>query len=167
MWTTSSFAFPEMRDADMAIFAHQTDYNVYGTDPITGEFVNNISESNFYPCLYSGSNDAGNVEGLKGEYGCHNYYPQTKYLVNMSYLRLKNVTIGYTLPQKWSRKAYIEKFRIYFSGNNLALLHNGSHLPIDPEITYDYRNNPSMNDVTLGRTSPITSSYSFGFQVTF
>ena len=167
MWTTSSFAFPEMRDADVAIFAHQTDYNVYGTDPITGEFVNNISESNFYPCLYSGSNDAGNVEGLKGEYGCHNYYPQTKYLVDMSYLRLKNVTIGYTLPQKWSRKAYIEKFRIYFSGNNLALLHNGSHLPIDPEITYDYRNNPSMNDVTLGRTSPITGSYSFGFQVTF
>lgn len=167
MWTTSSFAFPEMRDADVAIFAHQTDYNQYGNDPITGEFINNISEKNFYPCLYSGSNAAGNVVGLQGEYGCHNYYPQSKYLVNMAYLRLKNLTIGYTIPQKWTRKAYIEKFRIYFSGSNLALLYNGSHLPIDPEITYDYRNNPSLSDVTLGRTAPITSSYSFGFQITF
>lgn len=53
----------------------------------------------------------------------------------MSYLRLKNVTVGYTLPKEWTRKAYIEKARIYFSGSNLFCSTKGNDLPVDPEIS--------------------------------
>ena len=44
----------------------------------------------------------------------------TRYLQNCRYLRLKNLTVGYTVPPKLTRKAGLEKVRIYFSGENLA-----------------------------------------------
>ncbi len=162
MWTQSSFAFPEMREPDLAIYSNQTSYNVY--DPANG--VVNISEANDYPCLYPGNEYAGNVSALAPIGGCHNYYPQSKYLIDLSYLRLKSVTLGYTIPQKLTRKAYLEKVRFYASVNNLCLLHNGArNVPIDPEMndgpsgTYGYG--------TWGRTYPITRSWAVGLQVNF
>lgn len=161
MWTQSSFVFPEMREADLAIYANQTSYNIY--DPANG--IVNISEKNDFPCLYPGNEYAGNVTGLAGQGGCHNYYPQTKYLVDMSYLRLKNITLGYTLPMNLTKKAYIQKLRVYTSINNLALLHKGSgNLPIDPEMN---AGQGALGYGTWGRTYPITKSFSFGVQVTF
>ncbi len=168
MWSVSSFVAPTMRDADVAIYDHQTSYNVY--DPTGALMLNpenpgqpyvNISESNKFPCLYSGSNGAGNVVGLQGEAGSHNYYPQTKYLVNMAYLRIKNITLGYTLPAEITKKAFIQKLRIYASVDNLCFLHKGNgKLPLDPEMN-------GGSEITWGRTWPITRSWSFGLQVTF
>lgn len=161
MWTQSAFVFPEMREADLAIYANQTSYNIY--DPENG--IVNISESNKFPCLFPGNEYAGNVTGVAGEGGCHNYYPQTKYLVDMSYLRLKNVTLGYTLPESLTKKAYIQKLRVYASCSNLFLLHKGSgDLPIDPEMN---AGQGALGYGTWGRTYPITKSWSFGLQVTF
>jgi TonB-linked SusC/RagA family outer membrane protein len=45
-----------------------------------------------------------------------------RWLVSSDYLSLNNITLGYTLPKKWTKKAQIEKVRIYFQGDNLALL---------------------------------------------
>ena len=150
-----------MREADLAIYANQTSYNIY--EPEKG--IVNISESNAFPCLYPGNEYAGNVTGLAGEGGCHNYYPQTKYLVDMSYLRLKNVTLGYTLPVELTKKAFVQKLRFYVSCNNLFLLHKGSgDLPIDPEMN---AGQGALGYGTWGRTYPTTKSWSFGLQVTF
>lgn len=161
MWTQSSFAFPLMRDADNAIYANQTSYNVY--DPDNG--VVNISQGNRYPCLYSGNEGSGNVTGLASIGGEHNYYPQTKYLINMAYLRLKNVTIGYTLPASITKKVYMEKVRFYGSVNNLCLLYNGAKdYPVDPEMNAGQGN---LSYGTWGRTYPITRTWSVGVQVTF
>lgn len=44
----------------------------------------------------------------------------TFYLKDASYLRLRNVQIGYTLPAKWSQKAAIKRLRIFANGSNLA-----------------------------------------------
>lgn len=161
MWTQSSFVFPLMRDADKALYANQTSYNVY--DPADG--IINISQSNRYPCLYSGNEGSGNVTGLASIGGEHNYYPQTKYLVNMAYLRLKNVTIGYTLPASITKKVYMEKVRFYGSVNNLCLLYNGAKdYPVDPEMN---AGQGSLSYGTWGRTFPITRTWSVGVQVTF
>ena len=161
MWTQSSFVFPLMRDADKALYANQTSYNVY--DPANG--IINISQSNRYPCLYSGNEGSGNVTGLASIGGEHNYYPQTKYLVNMAYLRLKNVTIGYTLPASITKKVYMEKVRFYGSVNNLCLLYNGAKdYPVDPEMN---AGQGSLSLGTWGRTFPITRTWSVGVQVTF
>ena len=42
-----------------------------------------------------------------------------RYLQNIGYLRLKNLTVGYTLPKKWVQKAGLGSVRVYFSGENL------------------------------------------------
>jgi hypothetical protein len=58
--------------------------------------------------------------------------PQTRYLQNASYLRLKNVTLGYTLPKSLTEKMKIARLRVYFSAENVFTV---SHLKadIDPE----------------------------------
>ncbi|MDR2498288.1 MAG: TonB-dependent receptor [Tannerellaceae bacterium] len=53
------------------------------------------------------------------------------YLYKGDYLKLKNLTLGYSLPQKWTRKAGIERVRLYYSGENL--LSFDSFPGIDPE----------------------------------
>src|SRR5690606_12562051 len=40
------------------------------------------------------------------------------FLTNLGYLRIKNLTVGYTIPQEVTRKLSIERFRIYLSGEN-------------------------------------------------
>ncbi len=166
-WTTSPFNFPLMRAADLAIYEWQTSYNVY--DPENG--IINISEDNKYPCLYAGVNDGGTVANIAE--GRHNYYPQTKYLINQAYLRLKNITFGYTIPYEITKKAYIQNLRVYFSCNNPCLLYKGNDLPVDPEVNagqgYAVSNTQisGLRNVYWGRTIPMTRTFSFGLQVTF
>ena len=82
----------------------------------------------------------------------------------MSYLRLKALTLGYTLPQQLTRKAYIQNLRVYVSGNNLFLLHKGSkNLPIDPEINTG-EGTPYGG---WGRTLPPMRTFALGMQLTF
>lgn len=59
-----------------------------------------------------------------------------RYLQNVGYCRLKNVTLGYTLPHKLTDRIKIDGIRIYFSGENLAYLAPGLHCDyMDPEMT--------------------------------
>lgn len=160
MWTLSAFNFPTMNHPDLTLYKNQTKYNVY--DPANG--VVNISENNDYPCLWPGNNTKGNVTALADVGGSHNYYPQTKYLVNMAYLRLKSLTLGYTLPRELTRKAYIQNLRVYVSGNNLFLLHKGNgNLPLDPEIN----TGEGVKYGGWGRTIPPMRTFAVGMQLTF
>lgn len=54
----------------------------------------------------------------------NNYATSDFWFISGSYFRLKNVTVGYTLPEAWTRKAYIQKARIYFSANDLFSIDN-------------------------------------------
>ncbi len=91
-----------------------------------------------------------------------NFLRQTKYLLDMSYLRCKNITVGYTIPAKYTKKVKVERFRIYFSGENLFEFDN-LYLPIDPETG----NNPNYSAVGYGRSYPYNRSLAFGLQLTF
>jgi len=52
-------------------------------------------------------------------------------LINASYFAIKNITLGYTLPTKYAKKAYMNKVRVYTSFDNVALF---SHLDgMDPQ----------------------------------
>lgn len=156
-WTQSAFVMPLMRGAD-AIYANQTSY-------WTEE---NPSQDATFPRLYPGNASKGNISVL--ENGCNNFYPQSRYLVNMSYLRFKNLTVGYTIPAKLTKKAYIQKARIYFSAENLAELINKSNAPVDPEINSDENKNNggdgTYGNGTWGRIDPMFRTLSFGIQVT-
>ena len=55
----------------------------------------------------------------------------SNFLVDASYFAIKNITLGYTLPTSWARKAYMEKVRVYASFDNVALF---THLKgMDPQ----------------------------------
>ena len=160
MWTQSAFVMPMTRGVD-AIYASQMDY-------ITNDEVaaGTIRQDADYPRLYGGGAGQGNASSSIMDGGKFNFYPQDKYLVNMAYLRLKNLTVGYTLPQKWTRKATIEKVLIYASFNNLAdLINHTAKFGFDPE-TSTGRGTGSYGNGTYGRTEPLYRSYSFGLQVT-
>jgi TonB-linked SusC/RagA family outer membrane protein len=58
-----------------------------------------------------------------------------RYLQNIGYLRVKNLTFGYTLPDKVSRKIGLERLRVYFTGEDLFFWAPGLHSDyIDPEM---------------------------------
>ena len=56
----------------------------------------------------------------------------TFHLYSCDYLKLRNLTIGYTLPKNISRKIYAENLRVYFSGENLWTI--TSFPGLDPEM---------------------------------
>ncbi len=178
MWATGSTIIPQAQSG-WGTFTNQIgNYNVINYLPDGQiDFANStISEDNWYPRLYSSavSDKNGDLPGIGTipniGYGQYNYYPQSKYLLNLAYLRLKNLTIGYTLPVSITKKAYIQKARIYFSADNLCFLYNGAKkYQLDPELTR--RSNSSVvganNDARFGQTIPQRQTLSFGVQVTF
>ena len=81
-----------------------------------------------------------------------------RYLQNIGYLRLKNLTFGYTLPEKLTKKISIQKLRVYFSGENLFYWAPGLHGGyVDPEM--------AMTGGNL-RLYPWQKSYTFGIDIT-
>ncbi len=84
------------------------------------------------------------AESSWSELGC----PQTKYLQNAAYMRLKNLTVGYTLPRSLTSKWKIDKLRFYFSGENLFEITKLSR-NLDPE-NLDGTNYPFQRTYSLG-----------------
>ena len=73
---------------------------------------------------------------------------QTRYLLDGSYLRLKSLSFGYTLPETLTQKAYIQKARIYFTAENLFTI---KHTPegFDPELDNPYAY-PQQRALSIG-----------------
>jgi len=86
----------------------------------------------------------------------NNTVASTYWLRNGGFLRLKNVEIGYNLPKKWLNKFQIQSARIYGMGYNLAVWDDVKYY--DPEQT-----GANVND----NPYPITSTYTFGLELTF
>jgi len=59
-------------------------------------------------------------------------FPHSGFIENGRYIRLKNVTLGYTLPERISKKFYMQKLRVYVQGQNLITL--TPYSGYDPEI---------------------------------
>ena len=81
-----------------------------------------------------------------------------RYLQNLAYCRLKNLTIGYTLPKILTKKIYLDKVRFYFSGENLFTMTKLKSDYLDPEQMTTDRN---------GRVYPFSKTFSFGVDVSF
>lgn len=138
-WGSGSLVIPGFNYLE-AWYTHQLDY---WTPENTGAF---------YPRL-SNTGQSNNSQ---------NFLRQTKYLLNMAYCRLKNVTLGYTLPTRLVKKARISKLRVYTSLENIFEIDHLGNIPIDPETQ------TSTGDGNyIGRSYPYTRAVSFGMQVTF
>ena len=97
--------------------------------------------------------------------------PQTAYMLNAAYLRLKNITLGYTIPSDYTKKMGVSSIRIYFSGDNLFEWSEIADF-FDPESISDVQNriNPGYSagrGETSGYQYPYQRRYAFGVNVSF
>lgn len=71
------------------------------------------------------------------------------FIQNRSFLRLKNIELGYTLPERFLSKVGVKALRVYVSGQNLFVWDNLRITHIDPEQNNSY-GYPITKNVTLG-----------------
>jgi TonB-linked SusC/RagA family outer membrane protein len=97
--------------------------------------------------------------------GVGNEQSQTKFLLHASYARVKQLTLGYSLPQSWVTKGKIQKVRVYMTGSNLFTI-TSMFKGYDPELI-TYNTPTALNASPYNyRTYPINKSVSFGVQIT-
>jgi hypothetical protein len=79
-----------------------------------------------------------------------NIQPQSRYVQNATYIRLKNLTLNYNLPKSLIEKVGMSRAQVYLSGMNLWEA-SGMHAPLDPEQTSTVTQEYYFNRVyTLG-----------------
>ena len=92
--------------------------------------------------------------------GSRDTYTQTRYLQNAAYCRLKNITLGYTIPRAITQRFYVEKLRLFVSAENLFTITNFTEAG-DPELI------GAGYGGEIGKTYPLSKTFSFGLSVTF
>lgn len=146
IWASGNLIIPGFQFGDGVYYAHQTDY---WTPENPDAFYARLSKMN-QPSRYAESGG--------------NYMPQSKYLLNMSYCRLKSLTLGYSLPTNLIQKAYLNKVRVYVSGENLFTIDKLGDIPLDPETNTTSGDGGTQG---FGRIYPYVRTWSFGLQVSF
>lgn len=82
---------------------------------------------------------------------------QTGYMQDASYLRLKNLQVGYTFPKSLTQKFFVDNLRIFFSAENLCTWTKMSKV-IDPESL-------EVSSMKSGSSYPIAKTFSFGLTI--
>jgi len=136
-------------------------YSSNGAMPqaFAGDFWRADRTNAFYPAPYD---QAGSSTTL-------NMVPQTRYLLNMAYMRIKNITLGYSLPAGLISKLHVSKIRVYIALENPLTFDHLGTLPIDPEEIEGYSmwNTSGYNLGRSGVGVPTYKSTSFGVQISF
>lgn len=98
--------------------------------------------------VWSITNPKGSIPNPWGS--SRNFENSSRYVEDGSYLRLKDVTIGYTLPKRWTDKMHMQRWRFYISASNLFTITKYSGY--DPEVGggVDYGNYPQSRTVMFG-----------------
>ncbi len=80
--------------------------------------------------------------------------PSNYWLIDLWYMRIKNLELGYTIPKRWSSAVGLQNFRIYFNGLNLLTIDNMPFKYLDPEVSNSL-------------SHPISANYNVGVNITF
>ena len=83
---------------------------------------------------------------------------------NASFLRVQNITVGYTLPKKWMKSIFLESVRIYFTGYNLFCF--TGYDGYDPEVDTSSKKNPMCPGIDYA-AYPKSRTFVGGINVTF
>ncbi len=163
MWQVSNFTIP-FAQSTSGLFEHQLSYNKYVVNDQNQIIGYEVDQSNLYPVMYAGTFGYNKRMQNTCNQGINNFTLSDRYLVNMAYLRMKNITVGYTIPADITTKAYVQKARVYFSAENPFFIYNGAgKFGLDPEM----EGGVSEGLAGFGRNNAMMKSYSFGIQVTF
>ncbi len=89
----------------------------------------------------------------------------SRYIEDGSYIRIKNLTLGYTFPKKWVSKARIENIRLYCNIQNLYTFTKYSGY--DPEVGASTQDSTGLTYGIDNGRYPSPTMYSFGLNITF
>lgn len=101
-------------------------------------------------------NNTSKITRFSGAYSNSLSSYSSKYIFNNSFVRLRNLTLGYTLPTRISNKAKISSFRLFVKGDNLLTWGKASKRGTDPE--------QSISGTTDNRF-PVVKTVSVGLQL--
>ena len=159
--TTSRYragTYPNMRD-DMR------QANAYSyINPETGVLLHSLEDLAYW-------NEGGNGKARKEMWspfstGDAVVVPTDWAMDDASFLRLQSLTVGYTLPETITKKAGIQRLRLYVTGTNLFVI--SSYPGFDPEVS-SYARNSSYSGLTPGidfSSYPKSRAFTFGLNVT-
>ncbi|RZM10443.1 MAG: SusC/RagA family protein, partial [Pedobacter sp.] len=102
-----------------------------------------------YPVLQSWLADNNYGSGLD--------IPQTKYLLNGAYLRIKNISLGYTFPTSMTKRAGISRLRVFATGENIFEFSTIKKF-VDPE---------AINQGSSAWAYPFQRRFAFGLNLDF
>jgi TonB-linked SusC/RagA family outer membrane protein len=97
------------------------------------------------------------------------------YLQHASYLRLKNLTVSYNFPEKWMKKTFVSKAKVYIATENLLTwspIYKHTKM-FDPEVItngdsdFDGGTQTGLSGVGQGYSYPMLKSITFGLNLTF
>ncbi|MCA1746865.1 MAG: hypothetical protein LC655_04150, partial [Bacteroidales bacterium] len=94
-------------------------------------------------------------------FGGYNYLPSDRFIQSGSFVRLRNVSLGYTLPQSLTERIAVQQARIYVKGSNIYTF--TKFTGYTPEIG---SNDVLSNGIDNG-IYPVTAVYSLGLNLTF
>lgn len=141
-----------------------TTLNRYRAEDLT--FVNPVSgKTTFYPK----NTDTDMPRAAYGDPN-QNMRQSDRYVEDGSYLRLKTIVVGYTLPSAWTKKLYVERLRFYAGGKNLITFTNYSGF--DPEVGDQNQYGTNLTRGVDGLSSwdptfPNSKEFYIGVQATF
>ncbi len=96
----------------------------------------------------------------RASFGGYNFLPSDRFIHDGSFIRLRSVVLGYTLPKAWTERVNVENARMYLQATNLLTF--TKYTGYTPEIgSYDVLSNGIDNGIY-----PIPSVITFGFNMT-
>jgi len=140
---------------DCAIFKDSPALDYWRSETSDPKYGLGPNTDSFFPRFYA--NDAQHRKNMpRANRG------MSRFKLNAGYMRLKNLQIGYTVPADLSRKVWVQRARIYVSGENLLTF---TSLPktMEPETIVAANGGSTM----VGASYPITRALSFGLNLTF
>ena len=128
-------------------------------DPATGRETKNVAR-----LRELNPNEAGRTWALSTNNVNTITYPSSYFVEDGSYLRLAQVTLGYTFPAKWMKKVHVNNLRLYFTANNLCTITGYSGYDPDASAKND---NIICTPGYDSSTYPLSRSYVVGLNLSF
>lgn len=87
----------------------------------------------------------------------------SRYLQGADFIRLRNLTFGFTLPDNFNKSINIDKLRVYFTGVNILTFTD--YTGYDPESTYDVDANSNINVGSAFYSAPPAKTFTVGVSI--
>ncbi len=148
------------RDSRLFWAMYNRPYNSFIRKDLVDEIWSEENPDTYFPRLRGYS-----ALSTDGELGTVN----NRYLQSVAYLRLKNLTIGYTLPRQWVENIQLQNVRFYFSGENLFTFSKLTDY-VDPEAAsggVNFSDTGQADDQSTAQSYPFGKIFSAGVSINF